>query len=180
MASYLDSIVITETESEVTLRELCESISFCVFLRHWGCAECSLLLHRLEPRLKELLNLDIRIIFIGLGSPEGIASFRKKNRFTRQDITIVTDPSLKIQDALGLERGASTVRGPKALVNRAKLSIQGFNNQLGDGDPLQQGGAVLLSATGQELWVHKNAHFGDILDPNQLMVTALKAVAQNL
>ena len=180
MSSYLDLTVITEAGSEVTLGELCKDISFCVFLRHWGCAECSLLLHRLEPRLKELINLNIRVIFVGLGSSEGIANFRAKNRLTRQDITIVTDPSLKVQDALGLERGLSKVRGPKALINRAKLSLQGFSNQLGDGDTLQQGGAVLLSASGQELWVHKNHHFGDILDPNKLMVSALKAVAQNL
>ena len=180
MPSYSDLSVITETGSEVTLKELCVGISFCVFLRHWGCAECSLLLHRIEPRLKELLNLDISIIFIGLGSPEGIASFRKKNRFTRKDITIVTDPSLKVQDTLGLERGLSHVQGPKALFNRAKIKLQGFENQIIDGDTLQQGGAVLLDEAHQELWVHKNAHFGDILDPNQLMSTALKAAAQKL
>ena len=82
MLSYLDLSVITEAGSEVTLRKLCDGISFCVFLRHWGCAECSLLLHRIEPRLKELLNLDINIIFVGLGSPEGIAGFREKTVYS--------------------------------------------------------------------------------------------------
>ncbi len=179
MESYLDLTIIDEEGAETTLGSLCVGVSLCVFLRHWGCAECSLLLHRLEPRLSELIALGARIVFIGLGSAQGIASFRAKHRFTREDICIVTDPTLSLHNALGLERGLMKVQGPKALFNRAKLGLQGYKNQSEDGDLLQQGGAVLLDAGREEIWRHKNTYFGDVLDPNELVEAVLQERARS-
>lgn len=177
MQTYLNHTVMTEAGDEVQLSSLCQGITLCVFLRHWGCAECSLLLHRLDPRLKELVKLRVRIILIGLGSREGIATFRSKHRFTRRDLLIVTDPTLTLHNSIGLKHGIREVSGGTALYNRVKLKLQGFTNELGDGDPLQQGGAILLDTNANELWRHINGHFGDILDPNSLMDKALVASA---
>ena len=177
VTAYLKSSVIKEDGQTVTLSELCEGVTLCVFLRHWGCAECSLLLHKLSPRFRELVTLRARVILIGLGSVEGIAQFRAKHRFESDEVLIVTDPTLTIHSEAGLAHGASKVSGPRALVNRAALKLKGFTNTTIDGDPLQQGGATLLDADQSELWTHRNAHFGDILDPNAMFEAALRASA---
>ena len=71
------------------------------------------------------------------------------------------------------------VQGPKALFNRAKLSLQGYTNQVADGDLLQQGGAVLLDVGQEEIWQHKNTYFGDVLDPNELVEAVLQERARS-
>ena len=179
MPEYLKRSVITEEQITVTLESLCKGITLCVFLRHWGCAECSLLLHRLSPRFRELLTLDVRVILIGLGSPEGIETFRTKHRFTKDEVIIVTDPTLALHQSAGLSRGTIQVSGPSAMLNRIKFKLQGFTNQVGDGDTLQQGGAILLNASHEEIWGHRNAYFGDVLDPIEMFNTALRESAQS-
>ena len=175
MDNYLSLPVTTEDHQTTTLGELCQDVTLCVFLRHWGCAECSFLLHRLGPRFQELINLEVRIILIGLGSVEGIATFRDKHRLHRDDVLIVTDPTLAIHTQAGLGRGSVAVQRPGAMINRIKLSLQGYTNQVGDGDLLQQGGAILLDQKQSEIWSHRNPYFGDVLDPNQLINSALHA-----
>lgn len=177
MTSYLDLPVVTESGATEQLRDLCEGPTLCVFLRHWGCAECSVLLHRLSPRFRELITLDIRVILIGLGSAEGISTFRAKHRFESSEVLIVTDPTLAVHTEAGLTRSSLAITSPSALVNRFKFKLQGFTNQLGKGDHLQQGGAALLDASHKEIWSHHNAHFGDVLDPNALLEAALHASA---
>lgn len=177
MAGYLESPVITEEGQTVTLGELCRGVTLCVFLRHWGCAECSLLLHRLSPRFRELVILRVRVILIGLGSVEGIEQFRAKHRFENDEVLIVTDPTLATHESAGLARGKAHVSGPRALINRAAVRLQGFTNQVGNGDTLQQGGAILLDAERSEIWSHHNGHFGDVLEPNSMFEAALRASA---
>ena len=175
MNNYLTLPITMENNQSTILGDLCQGVTLCIFLRHWGCAECSFLLHRLGPRLQELINLEVRIILIGLGSVEGIATFRDKHHLHRDDVLIVTDPTLSIHTQAGLERGNSAVKRPGAIINRVKLSLQGYTNQIGDGDLLQQGGAILLDQKQSEIWSHRNPYFGDVLDPNQLINSALHA-----
>ena len=115
------------------------------------------------------------ILFVGLGSAEGISEFRSKHRLSKNRVVIVTDPTLSIHKKIGLERGLWQVQGPKGYFNRLKLKLQGFSNQTGDGDNLQQGGAMLFDENSSILWQHHNNHFGDILNTNELMNAVLMA-----
>ena len=94
--SILQSTVITESGDGVAFSSLLEDLTLCIFLRHWGCTECNLLLHTLTPRLSELVELHINILFVGLGSAEGISEFRSKHRLKKNRVVIVTDPTLSI------------------------------------------------------------------------------------
>lgn len=173
--SIFQSNVITESGESIAFSSLLKDITLCIFLRHWGCAECNLLLHTLTPRLSELIELRVNIILVGLGSAEGISEFRSKHRLKKNRIAIVTDPTLSIHKKIGLERGLWQIQGPKGYFNRLKLKLQGFSNQTGDGDNLQQGGAMLFDENSSILWQHHNNHFGDILDTNELMNAVLMA-----
>ena len=173
--SILQSTVITESGEGVAFSSLLEDLTLCIFLRHWGCAECNLLLHTLTPRLSELVELHVKILFVGLGSAEGISEFRSKHRLKKNRVIIVTDPTLSIHKKIGLKRGLWQVQGPKGYFNRLKLQLQGFSNQTGDGDNLQQGGAMLFDENLSILWQHHNNHFGDILNTNELMNAVLMA-----
>ena len=173
--SILQSTVITESGENVIFSSLFNNITLCIFLRHWGCSECNLLLHTLTPRLSELIDLQVRILFVGLGSAEGISEFRSKHQLKQERVAIVTDPTLSIHKKIGLERGLWQIQGPKGYFNRLKLQLQGFPNQTGDGDNLQQGGAILFDQNLKILWQHRNNHFGDILNTNELMNAVLIA-----
>ena len=173
--TILYSTVLTDSGQSIVLSSLFSKVTLCIFVRHWGCAECSLLLHTLTPRLPELIDLNVRIILVGLGSAKGIAEFRSKYRLKKTSVFIVTDPTLSIHKQIGLERGLWEVQGPKGLYNRLKLKLEGFNNTTSDGDLLQQGGAILFDQSSSILWQHNNNHFGDILNPNELMNAVLLA-----
>ena len=64
-------------------------LTLCIFLRHWGCAECNLLLHTLTPRLSELVDLQVNILFVGLGSAEGISEFRSKHKLKKNRVSML-------------------------------------------------------------------------------------------
>ena len=149
--AILNSRVINELGEDIIISSLFTQVTLCIFLRHWGCAECCFLLHSLTPRLPELIELDVRIILVGLGSIEGIAEFRSKHKLKKSSVFIVTDPTLSIHKQTGLEYGHWKVRGFKGLYNRIKLNIQGFQSEAVDGDTLQQGGALLFNR--EHLWV---------------------------
>ena len=84
--SILQSTVITESGESVVFSSLLENLTLCIFLRHWGCAECNLLLHTLTPRLSELVELHVNILFVGLGSAEGISEFRSKHKLKKNRV----------------------------------------------------------------------------------------------
>ena len=175
ITSISEFSVLSESGTSILLSSLFHSTTLCIFVRHWGCAECNLLLHTLIPRLQELVDLNIGVILVGLGSAEGISEFRSKHKLNRDRVHIVTDPTLSIHKAVGLERGLWQVQGPKGFFYRMKLKLEGFPNDTSDGDQLQQGGALLFDAQKKIIWKHQNNHFGDILDTNEMMNAVLKA-----
>ena len=157
-----DATVLDSDGRALRLGALLEGPTLVIFLRHWGCVECSLLLTALGPRLEEIASLGVRVVMVGLGSVAGITKFTARYRLSGSQVIVVTDPTLRAHEAAGLKKSLWGVGGPQANWTIASNWLQGHPNSLGDGDIWQLGGAVLLDRGGAEVWRHDNARLGDL------------------
>jgi len=158
----------------LSLGDLLDGPVLVIFLRHWGCVECSLLLTALGPRLGEIASLGVKVVMVGVGSVAGIGNFLTRYRLENSEVTVVTDPSLKTHQAVGLKKSLWGVGGPQANWTIVSNWLQGHPNTLGDGDIWQLGGAILLDGAGAEIWRHDNRRLGDIAPHTEIMDAVLR------
>ena len=59
-----DATVLDSAGRALRLGALLEGPTLVIFLRHWGCVECSLLLTALGPRLEEIASLGVRVVMV--------------------------------------------------------------------------------------------------------------------
>lgn len=95
---------------------------------------------------------------IGNGSPSFIAGFRDE---TGWDGAIYTDPSLAVFRAAELRRGVLTTLNPRAIGKTIGAFARGQRQGRTQGDPWQQGGTLVVAASGVVLWHHASARPGD-------------------
>lgn len=131
-----------------------------VFLRHFGCACCSEQITELAPRLEELHQLGIRIVFIGSSAPPLIDRVVERFALSDKKVEIVTDPGLAAFKAAGLRRSFWAAYGPLAIWDMIRAIGHGHITRPGEGDALQQGGALLIDADGILVWYHRNLSKG--------------------
>ena len=95
---------------------------------------------------------------IGNGSPSFIEGFRAE---TKYDGPLYVDPSLEVYKAAELKRGVAKTFSPFALGKTIKAFAAGNRQGRTQGDPWQQGGALVIDTDGSVLWHHVSAHSGD-------------------
>jgi len=175
-----DAVVIDSHGASVRLGSLLEGPALLIFLRHWGCVECSLLMAALGPRLGELSTLGVAVVMVGVGSVEGLGDFLGRYRLEGADLRVVTDPTLQTHRAAGLQRGLLQTLGPRARWAAVKGFLSGHVGAIGDGDLLQMGGAILLDGQGEIRWRHDNRRLGDVAPVTGLMDAVLRLRAEEV
>jgi hypothetical protein len=145
-----------------------------VFLRHFGCVGCDLQLTLLLPRQPELSDLGVRIVLIGNGPPEHVGAFAERWSLAEREIALVTDPSLGVFRAAGLERSAWATFGPQALWSELVAMGAGQRPRRRAGDRFQQGGTLLLDARGAAVLFHANRFVGDCVDVADVVEAAMR------
>lgn len=110
---------------------------------------------------------------IGNGSPSFIEGFREKTGYTG---SIFTDPSRKTYEAAGLVRSVAATVHPRSIVKGLKAMTQGRFQGRTQGDPWQQGGALVVSPAGEVLFAHQARESSDNIEP-QALLDALAAAA---
>jgi peroxiredoxin len=145
-----------------------------VFLRHFGCVGCDLQLSLLLPRQPELADLGVRIVLIGNGPPEHAAAFSERWSLAEREIDLVTDPSLGVFRAAGLERSAWATFGPQAMWSELLAMGAGQRPRRRAGDRFQQGGTLLLDQSGAVVFFHANRFVGDCVDAADVVDAAMR------
>ena len=74
-----------------------------VFIRHFGCLGCALQMEDLAPRVDEITRLGLNLILIGNGNPEHIEGFLDRYNLKPEQLTVVTDPTLKAYENAGFK-----------------------------------------------------------------------------
>jgi peroxiredoxin len=146
-----------------------------VFLRHFACIACTEHVAALTPHLPELEQMGIDVVFIGNGAPNFIDGFVERNGL-KQDSTVYTDPSLGVFRMVGLEHSRRSTFGPRALYNAGRAALRGFRQSAIEGDPLQQGGVVVVARGGRVAYVHRDRTLGDHAPMPEVMNAARSVV----
>ena len=135
-----------------------------VFLRHLACPGCSEQISLLSAHLPELREAGVRIVLVATSTPTRIPEFAKRMHLEHAQIDVVTDPTLKAHKAAALVRSIASTFGPSSLRSTIRLYQDGFHAEKrdpGDGDVLQQGGALLVGRDGLVLFHHVSRHMTD-------------------
>ncbi len=161
-AELAEATILGADGAPVTVRSLWERTPcLLVFLRHFGCVGCAEQVTELSPRLPELARAGVRTVLVGNGSREQRAAFVERHALERAQVEVMTDPSLKVYRALGLIRSRWAAIGPRAVVDIARAMTGGQPHRPVEGDPLQQGGVLLVDARGRVRFYRRSRSLGD-------------------
>jgi peroxiredoxin len=141
-----------------------------VFLRHLACPACSEQVSLLSPHLPELRDAGVRIVLVATSTPERIPAFAKRMHLESAQIDVVTDPTLRTHQSAALVRSLWSTFNPRSVRSSIALWANGHyvTRDPGDGDVLQQGGALLVDAGGAVLFHHANEHVTDHVPMNEV------------
>jgi peroxiredoxin len=169
-----DADVIDSTGARVRLESLWRGRACVVlFLRHFGCIGCAGFVAELGPRLDELVRVGVHVVLVGNGTREQMAAFRERNALLDARVDLVTDPTLTVHRAAGLQRSIWSTFGPRSMIEHARLWAAGLGNRSVEGDATQQGGAMLVDARGIVRLARRDRSIGDHVSASQLVDAAL-------
>jgi peroxiredoxin len=173
MPHALDHIVVYDPEGHpVRLGQLwADRVAVLVFIRHFGCVFCGQQIAEISSMLDGVNALDADLVVIGQGSVEEACAFRDKSKLK---MPLLTDPARQSYRALGMRRGLASILTPATLVHAFKAWRSGFRQSRIAGDPLQQGGVVVIAPGGVEHFRYVSKVAGDH-PPAEQVLAALRA-----
>ena len=121
---------------------------------------------QLQPHIKAFEDKGATLSVIGSGLPQFIEGFRETTGYTG---AVFTDPSLKVFAKAQLVRSIRGTFGLKSMRNGIRNLKRGMRQGKTQGDPLQQGGALVISKKGTLLYQHQSQAGGDNIAPTVLL-----------
>jgi hypothetical protein len=152
MAHALETVTLFDAADgrEVRLGRLwAERTAVLVFVRHFGCIFCHQQVAELEPFRASIGARGAELFVIGNGSVEEARAFRARQGTS---FGILTDPSRQAYCAVGMRRSLLSVLTPGVFWRSLRAFVRGFRQTGVAGDPLQQGGVVVMAPGGRELY----------------------------
>jgi peroxiredoxin len=161
------AIVLDLDGGEVRLGELwAERAVVLVFVRHFGCIFCKQQVAELAPVAGDIAARGAELVVLGNGTVEQARRFRGEQGWR---FRLLTDPGRESYRRAGMRRGLATVVAPSVLGRGLVAFARGFRQSEVLGDPLQQGGALVVAAGGQVLFRYVSRHAGDHPAPAELI-----------
>jgi hypothetical protein len=121
----------------------------------------------LRDRYEDVRSKGAELIAIGMGRPTAAADFRERERIP---FPLIVDHTKESYRALGMNRGGwADVVGPRVLWRSAKSILGGNMQGRARQDPLQLGGAVVVNAGGEVLYVHRSKNSSDNVPAEELI-----------
>lgn len=167
MPHVLDPVVVFDPEGrEVRLGQLwADRTVVLVFVRHFGCVFCKQQIAEMGLLLDRVRRMGADIVVIGHGSVEEARAFRDEEQLT---LPLLTDPSRVSYCALEMRRGLTSVLRPSVFTRALASWRAGFRQSRVAGDPLQQGGVVVIARGGVEGLRYVSQGAGDHPSPARI------------
>jgi hypothetical protein len=127
-----------------------------------------------RSRQSELKDLGVTLAFIGNGTPAMAEDFKTSLGL---DVPVFTDPSKRTYAKLGFKRGLFSASAPAVILAALRAWKAGFRQTKTMGDPLQQGGVVVVRAGGKPEYGFASETAGDH-PPLDVVVSAARRAAQ--
>jgi hypothetical protein len=140
-----------------------------VWLRHFGCTLCRDQVARLAPLEARFDGAGAPLLFVGSGTPQQGAALRARIAFRAP---VVCDPDRTTYAAAGLVRSLAASVNPAAVPGALGALLRGHGAGTIQGDPWQQGGALVLDAAGAVVFHHRNRHVSDLVAEDALLAAA--------
>ena len=168
MPHALDPIVVFDPEGgQVRLGQLwTDRTAVLVFVRHFGCVFCRQQISAIGPLLDRVRALGADLVVIGQGSVDEARAFRDAEKLT---MPLLTDPSRQAYCAVGMRRGLRSVLTPSVLARAFTAWRGGFRQSRPAGDPLQQGGVLVIAPGGVERFRYISRQAGDHPPPARIL-----------
>jgi peroxiredoxin len=112
----------------------------------------------LRDEYDKLAAAGIQVVIIGNGSPEEGALFQFSHQLP---FKLLVDPQRTAYQAANLPRNISGILNFSTLFGGMKAMLQGYRQGKRQGDPLQQGGSLLIDTNGNIIFAHRNSSPGD-------------------
>ena len=125
-----------------------------------------------RSRQDELNSLGVTLAFIGNGTPAMLEDFKTSLGL---DVPVFTDPSRKTYAQLGFKRGLSTVFTPRVLASAVRAWRSGFRQKKTQGDPVQQGGVLVLREGGHAEYAFASEAAGHHPPIDEVLAAARRA-----
>ena len=129
-----------------------------MFVRHFGCLFCKQQVAEIAPFLGRIRAAGAELFVIGQGSVEEAREFRDEHRL---EMRLLTYPTRQAYCALGMRRGAASALKPAVVLRGLEAMRQGFRQTRTKGDPLQQGGVLVIAPGGEERYRYISQFAGD-------------------
>ncbi len=129
-----------------------------VFLRHFGCLLCREHARDFQPHEAELEKQGVKLIYVGLGTPLMAQDFSEQ---LGVHAPVWTDKERKTYKALGMKRGWKTVLNRHSLGAAARALLKGNFQGRTQGNPVQQGGVLVVKRGGEPVFNYVSAVAGD-------------------
>jgi AhpC/TSA antioxidant enzyme len=168
MSHVLDSIVVFDPDGRpVRMGTLwADRTAVLMFVRHFGCLFCRQQIADIRPFLDRIRACGAELVVIGPGSIEEARVFRDEQR---GDFPLLTDPDRQAYRALEMRHGLGSILGLPVLMRSLNALKAGFRQSRVAGDPLQQGGVVVIAPGGVERLRIISRHAGDHPTPAQIL-----------
>ena len=95
---------------------------------------------------------------IGHGTVDETRAFRDEHHLT---CPLFTDPGRQAYRALEMRHGRRTLMSPRVIAHTITAMWQGFRQTFVAGDPLQQGGVIVIAPGGVERYRYISREAGD-------------------
>lgn len=114
--------------------------------------------------------LGASLVFVGSGAPAFAADFQRAHA---PDCLVLTDPDGASYEAIGAVRGVLPTFSPRVLPNYRRALAAGFRQAETRGDPLQQGGVLVILPPDRIVYRSLSRVPGDHPEPGEV-VSALR------
>jgi prostamide/prostaglandin F2alpha synthase len=123
-----------------------------------------------RSRADELKALGVGLYFVGNGTPAMASEFRDYMQMGA--LPVWTDPKRQTYAHLGFKRGWMTALSPAVWKYGARAAAAGFKQGKQAGDPIQQGGVLVVKRGGELVYGYASATAGDHPPIDEVMAKA--------
>ena len=107
---------------------------------------------------EELERRGVRLVVVGNGRPHHAKAFQRDQQIT---FDLWVAPDMEAYRAAGLRRGAAATLSPRTVGHAWRAMRGGHRQTRVQGDPWQQGGAFLITPSGDVLYEQISREAGD-------------------
>ncbi|MBS2030343.1 MAG: AhpC/TSA family protein [Deltaproteobacteria bacterium] len=136
---------------------------------------CRELATQVRPLIPELTKNGAKVAVIGVGAPYFAKAFDDEVGLAAAGAQLLTDPTRAAHEAAGMKRGVWNVVSPAGWGASLKTIANGHRNKLPQGDPWQQGGALVVRKGGEITFEHHDPTPGEQVDLAKLLEATLAA-----